>query len=1809
VAETTLLERLRDSELLSSEQLAELEPLPEARNPDPKILARVVLQRGWLTRFQVSQVAIGKGKDLFVGPYVLLDKLGEGGMGQVLKARHRHMKRLVALKLIRKEKLGGADAVSRFYQEVEAAAQLHHPNIVLAFDAGQAGGTHFFAMEYVEGPDLTRLVREKGTLPVAQACDFIRQAAVGLQHAHERGLVHRDIKPSNLLVTASGGAPVVKILDLGLARLGDTFAKERNLTKMGQVIGTPDYLAPEQAMDAHNVDIRADIYSLGCSLYFLLAARAPFQAESLTELLMKHQMDEPAPIRSLRPDVPPALESLMRRMMAKKAKDRPGTPAEVAAALEPLARGESGGDGPPPLTVSIEPVAPALGETWAGLSSDGAVVARPTARATRSRDTIDEQPRGRRKKEKSNKGLLIGGAVGAGVLVLSLVVLGVVMLSSKKPVKTVEKMPAPQGTLPQEVPPPEGVPKEQPAGKPGGDGVLLAAVELGLRAGKTARTLQAGGLGGGTEEYNDVPPQGALLTGLEVGVGKWGNQDVIYYLRPVYQLRGGRHLGPTFGAKQERTFLLEAKPGYAIGGLAINAGAGLDGLSAQFMAIKDAALDPSESYSSDWVGGAGGTRQSLGGDGTPVVGLFGKLSPTQPPVANGLGLVMLSKGPPVEAPSDDKNERLVGGGWGGEIYRDVAPEGGLLIGLEVGLGKFGDIDVTQSLRAVFRSGEKKTSGPQRGTKLDRVTHLVAKPGYAVGAAKVKNGANADGLSLTFMRVKGAVLDPADSYESVWVGDVRPGSHNLLGGGGRPIIGIAIKATATDVTGLGLIFRPAVAPATAALAGEVRKFPVPEGVRPGGLCFHADGKRGFTFLGPRAVTLDPTTGREEDAYKIGTNRVTALTTSKDGKRVLVADHSTNRIRLLELETGKEIQSLEPAEAVPSAIFGALSADGKHALTCPNNEFSLLLWNLETGKLEHTFTDLGSFHHSFAFTDDGRYVVACNSGDKSVRVWDIKTKRLAHSIGKRDLTVQAHGLIAPVGGSEMLVNGEDGNFTIFDCATGKEVRKFGPPASRYRNALVVSADRKTAVTIGGYNGSNRGVKIWSGVEMQVWDITKGTKVANVELPTIPKLVAVSPDGKSALVAEERTIRYFDLAKLASGDEAKPPVTPPDPLGVEVRRFDRPDNHSVNPVFFMPDGKTGLTFFGPAPTKLDPSTGKQIETVRATGQPVPHMAQSKDRKLVLRGDFDRQLRLIDVETGKVVRSLRSEEYDTLAQSVALSPDGKHALTCPNGTLFEKGQALRPPPEADGTIPSLATDVVLWDLEKGKLEYRFGGSKINSRLCAFTDDGLYAVACNFKLPLRVWELKTKNLLHTVEGPGPGLKGAAHFVPAGGSQILVVCWDNTLLLYDCATGKVVRQFTHTSPINSTGLVMTPDRKTALTIGGFVGVFDGKPAVKDMALRVWDVARGAEVARVDLPTRPVSVAVSPDGKFALVSDGKVTRYLDLAKLGRGDGTKPAVAKLGLPPIDPPSVIPPKPDGVSFVGHTGAVNCVTLSPDGKQLLSGGEDGAVLLWDPATGKLIRTIRAATPVGGAIRAVRFTHDGASVLALDDVRKVYRWQTKSGRSTSYDAGWRLPPSEAPGFDLCLTDEFLGVAVGKNLVLVRLGSETLSREQALPLAASALCVASIGEGNSFALGDATGAVRLANMTTNKATAPVTISPHKQAVLVLAYNAKTKHLFSGSADKTIKITPLKRNIKPTPRPFATHEGAVTCLAVSPNGKRLVSGSKDRTVRVWDLTTLKEIHKFTDDDEVRGVAFAADGRAVYSAGKTLRVWALSKGQKD
>jgi serine/threonine protein kinase len=331
----TFVSALRDIQVLDEQQLGELENL-QSLFPEPGALAQELFRRGALTAFQIEQLQRGLSKGLVLGQYVLLERLGEGGMGAVYKARHQRMKRLVALKVIRKDIAVGPQDVRRFTQEIEAAAQLAHPNVVMAFDANEIDGTLFFVMEYVEGTDLGHLVQRTGPLAIPQACDCIRQAACGLAHAHERGLVHRDIKPSNLLLTYADG--VVKVLDLGLARLHESAQNSQgSLTGTGVIMGTPDFMSPEQGRDSHRVDARSDLYSLGCTLYYLLTKSIPFPGGTVTEKLLKHIMDPPRPLIELRSEVPAKLAAVVEKLMAKSPEERYQTASQVIAALAPFA--------------------------------------------------------------------------------------------------------------------------------------------------------------------------------------------------------------------------------------------------------------------------------------------------------------------------------------------------------------------------------------------------------------------------------------------------------------------------------------------------------------------------------------------------------------------------------------------------------------------------------------------------------------------------------------------------------------------------------------------------------------------------------------------------------------------------------------------------------------------------------------------------------------------------------------------------------------------------------------------------------------------------------------------------------------------------------------------------------------------------------------------------------------------------------------------------------------------------------------------------------------------------------------------------------------------------------------------------------------------------------------------------------------------------------------------------------------------------------------------------------------------------------
>jgi serine/threonine protein kinase len=331
------LELVVRSGLLTPQRLHDYLEAQRARGtlPEPRRLASRMARDGVLTAFQAGQLLRGRYRNFTIGKYTLLEPIGTGGMSKVFLCEHRTMGHRVAMKVLTLGPQTDPSLAARFEREARAAASLNHPNVVRAHDIdGDGDRLLYIIMDYIEGVSLHDLVRKRGPLDAAHAAHYVAQAAEGLQHIHEAGLVHRDIKPGNLLVDTTG---TVKILDLGLARfLRDTGDALTRKYDHKAVLGTADYLSPEQALRSSGVDIRADVYSLGATAYFLLTGRAPFESErNVTQKLLGHQLRQPSPLASLRPGLPPALVAVVERMMAKQPGDRYQEPIEVADALAP----------------------------------------------------------------------------------------------------------------------------------------------------------------------------------------------------------------------------------------------------------------------------------------------------------------------------------------------------------------------------------------------------------------------------------------------------------------------------------------------------------------------------------------------------------------------------------------------------------------------------------------------------------------------------------------------------------------------------------------------------------------------------------------------------------------------------------------------------------------------------------------------------------------------------------------------------------------------------------------------------------------------------------------------------------------------------------------------------------------------------------------------------------------------------------------------------------------------------------------------------------------------------------------------------------------------------------------------------------------------------------------------------------------------------------------------------------------------------------------------------------------------------------
>lgn len=330
----TLVEMIGSTSLVASDVWSSV---VEQAQGDPQLLMEAIMRQGLLSHFQLQAIGEGRGDSLRVGNYEILDRLGAGGMGTVFKARHRRMKRIVALKVLSANLSGNQLFVKRFQREVETIASLGHPNVVMAYDADEAEIGHFLVMEFVNGIDLAAYVQRYGPMSIPLAVDCVLQAARGLAYAHAQELVHRDIKPHNLLRDDQG---VVKVTDLGLARLSqdaDTPAAQEEVTMAGGVIGTAAYMSPEQAIDSTAIDHRADIYSLGCTLHFLLTGKAPYAGATVMALLLQHRDADIPSLLAARADCPVRLDEIYRRMMAKLPEGRYQAMSQVVADLEALA--------------------------------------------------------------------------------------------------------------------------------------------------------------------------------------------------------------------------------------------------------------------------------------------------------------------------------------------------------------------------------------------------------------------------------------------------------------------------------------------------------------------------------------------------------------------------------------------------------------------------------------------------------------------------------------------------------------------------------------------------------------------------------------------------------------------------------------------------------------------------------------------------------------------------------------------------------------------------------------------------------------------------------------------------------------------------------------------------------------------------------------------------------------------------------------------------------------------------------------------------------------------------------------------------------------------------------------------------------------------------------------------------------------------------------------------------------------------------------------------------------------------------------
>jgi WD40 repeat protein len=773
-------------------------------------------------------------------------------------------------------------------------------------------------------------------------------------------------------------------------------------------------------------------------------------------------------------------------------------------------------------------------------------------------------------------------------------------------------------------------------------------------------------------------------------------------------------------------------------------------------------------------------------------------------------------------------------------------------------------------------------------------------------------------------------------------------------------------------------------------------------------------------------------------------------------------------------------------------------------------------------------------------------------------------------------------------EVLLGTKDGSLIRFSFSTATHSQRIGAPHEGAIRSIDVSPDGKLAAST------------CDNVHVFLTDIESrkhaGTFSAHKAAPN--KVLFCLAGKKLVSAGEDNLVILWDVQKptseappTASETPGRPKEVPPRDM-VALGTIRAPQKLTVTGASFAPEGTRTITAMGPFLLVHDLEAGNQPQARKLDFPVQPALVLTKDRKRCLTVGANNTLVVFEVAKDDAPKPL-GEALETAPSCLALSPDGKYGL-------LGAGPVVR-----------------LLSLTTGKVEHSFNASTTPITAVTFTDDGKHVVAASQDATLRIWEVESKKLLHTLPA-SPTLTPPVKIAPAGNSLILLGSGNGMVRLFDCEKGTDVKSFKGQHEGAVAALAVSPDLKSAFSVGAATRVVEGRKVPGTPTMRMWDLNKGVEVVRVNLPALAQGVDVSPDGKYLLLSETSAVHCLEVGKLETGEGTAPVVynlkpgkeAKLPLAMLRPANAKP-------FQEHEGLVNSVHFSSTG-ELLSAGADGKVCLWAP-NGKLKEVF---TNPNGLLLWARFARTDRNILAIGQGPNGHFWQISDP-----DADELLPyPSKAQATCGDISSDgktiMLGALDALQTINLRNGKVTGNVESKLvggdgvPLG-DATAIVALGPvpraAQLFAVGTSLGYVAIWNVAAVQADGSVKgqcvtyLKLHEKGVLALACYPRSKLVASVSADRSITMHSYdekKLKTKWYQRQPKAHDEEITSVAFSPNGVYLLTGSRDRSARMWTHTgAFRLVKKYDVNGEVLGVAYSPDGKRLAICGKAIRLHSL------